>query len=119
MRKDSSIKRNYQFRYIFNNTKPVRKYYTNVYILKSRYRKNRLGITLNKDIKGAVQRNRAKRLVRESMNLLKKDIKNGYDIIININRFSKNLKATDIYIELKDVFNKLDLINEKDFNKNN
>lgn len=118
MRKDSSIKKNYQFRYIFNNSKPVHKYYTNVYVIKNKYKKNRLGITLNKNIKGAVNRNKAKRLVRESFNILKKDFKKGYDIVINLNRFSKSFKTNDIYFELKEVFNKLDLINEKDFNKN-
>mgnify|MGYP001668116034 CR=1 FL=1 len=116
MRKDLSIKRNYQFRYIFKNAKPIRKYYTTTYIVKNRYNKNRLGITLSKDIKGAVNRNRAKRLIRESMNLLNKQIKHGYDIVINLNIFSKRLKSTEIYNELKNVFISMDLIDEKNIN---
>lgn len=116
MKKDLSIKRNYQFRYIFKNAKPIRKYYTTTYVVKNRYKKNRLGITLNKEIKGAVNRNRAKRIVRESVNLLNKEIKHGYDIVINLNIFSKRLKSTEIYNELKNVFRSMDLINEENIN---
>lgn len=118
MRKDSSIKRNYQFRYIFKNAKPVRSYYTSVYIVKNRYKKIRLGITLNKQVKSAVDRNRAKRLIRESMNLLKKELKPGLDIVINLNHYNKDLKSNTIYLELKNVFKKMDLLDEKYNDKN-
>lgn len=110
MRKDSSIKRNYQFRYIFKNAKPVRKFYTSVYVVKSRYKKIRLGIILNKNINSSVKRNRAKRLVRESMNLLKKELKPGLDIVVSLNYFKDDLKSHTIYSELKDIFKTMDLL---------
>lgn len=43
---------------------------------------NRVGFSGNRRIKGAVKRNRSRRLLRESYRLLEKDLPVGYDFII-------------------------------------
>jgi ribonuclease P protein component len=43
---------------------------------------NRVGFSGNRRIKGAVKRNRSRRLLRESYRLLQKDLPFGYDFII-------------------------------------
>jgi len=43
---------------------------------------NRVGFSGNRRIKGAVRRNRSRRLLRESYRLLQKDLPVGYDFII-------------------------------------
>lgn len=41
----------------------------------------RIGITTSKKIGGAVQRNRARRIIKEAFRLLSPEVKPGYDII--------------------------------------
>jgi len=43
---------------------------------------NRLGVTGSRKIRGAVSRNRAKRLLRENYRLLESELLGGYDLIL-------------------------------------
>ncbi len=51
------------------------------YVIKNRYNHLRIGITASKKIGNAVRRNRARRLIRESVRLLNLDKNKGYDLI--------------------------------------
>ena len=51
------------------------------YVLKNRYGHVRIGITSSKKIGGAVQRNRARRVIRAAVRSLNIDMNQGYDII--------------------------------------
>ena len=53
-----------------------------VYVLRNRQKEVRIGITTSKKIGNAVQRNRARRLIRESCRKIISDIKPGYDIVM-------------------------------------
>ncbi len=52
-----------------------------VYAIKNRYNHLRIGITASKKIGNAVKRNRARRLIKESVRLLNLDENLGYDLI--------------------------------------
>jgi len=43
---------------------------------------NRLGVTSSRKIKGAVKRNRVKRLLRENYRLIEPELRGGYDLIL-------------------------------------
>ncbi len=52
-----------------------------IYVIKNRYNHLRIGITASKKIGNAVKRNRARRLIKESVRLLDIDKSLGYDLI--------------------------------------
>ena len=52
-----------------------------VYVLKNRYGQTRIGITASKKIGGAVQRNRARRVIRAALQSLDLDMSQNYDLI--------------------------------------
>jgi ribonuclease P protein component len=77
---------------------------------------NRIGISASKKVGGAVQRNRAKRVVRAGLAQLSErySIRGGNLIVIAVRASAVNAKSTDIEKDLFYAFKKLDLIN---FNK--
>lgn len=84
-----SLKKNYQFRFVYNRGKSIANKYLVMYIIKNDLQINRLGISVSKKVGNSVIRSRITRLIRESYRLLEKDIKCGYDIVI-IARASSN-----------------------------
>jgi ribonuclease P protein component len=77
---------------------------------------NRVGITASKKIGGAVERNRAKRIIREAYRRLEKenDLKKGLLVVISARSAALYAKTDDIYRELLDAAQRLDLISEKE-----
>ena len=53
-----------------------------VYIRPNRLGMNRLGLTCSKTVGKAVERNRAKRVIKEAYRLNEQRLKRGYDIVI-------------------------------------
>ncbi len=65
---------------------------------------NRIGFSGNRRIKGAVKRNRSRRLLRESYRLLEKNLPVGYDFIIMM-RYADPLPAfAEVDEEMKRLF---------------
>ena len=52
-----------------------------VYVIKNRAGLCRIGITTSKKIRNAVQRNRARRVIREAFRTLPGSVKPGYDLV--------------------------------------
>ncbi len=52
-----------------------------LYVIKNRYNHLRIGVTASKKIGNAVRRNRARRLIKESVRLLNLNENLGYDLI--------------------------------------
>lgn len=72
---------------------------------------NRVGITVSKKIGHAVERNRAKRIIREAYRTLEKEfqVKKGYLVVIVARDAIKGAKTPEIYAELKKSAAKLGL----------
>ena len=75
-------------------------------------RVNRVGLTVTKKIGGAVQRNRAKRVIREAYRLTDAEIgvKKGYLVVISAREASTVCKMQDVKRDLQYCLSKLDLI---------
>ena len=65
---------------------------------------NRLGISVTKKIGGAVERNRAKRIIRAAYGTVKNDLRRGYLIVISAREQINGRKSTDLEKELRSAF---------------
>jgi len=77
-----SLKKNYQFKFVYNRGKSIANKYLVMYVLKNGRDFNRLGISVSKKVGISVIRSRVTRLIRESYRLSEKNIKCGFDIIV-------------------------------------
>lgn len=92
MKNTVPINQNRMFRRIYRQGKSHVTPYFVVYVKKNRIKTNRLGITATKKIGNAVERNRARRIIKEAYRLLEPELPVGLDIVIVARRktvFSK------------------------------
>ena len=73
---------NYLFRKLYHRGKSYVCPYFVLYAMKNKSGCNRLGITTGKKIGGAVARNRARRLLRETYRLAEPRLAAGYDLVL-------------------------------------
>jgi len=90
-----SLKKNYQFRFVYNKGKSIANKYLVMYVLKNGSEFNRLGISVSKKVGISVVRSRVTRVIKESYRLSEKNVKCGFDIVI-IARNSCNQASFDI-----------------------
>lgn len=72
-------------------------------------RVNRLGLSVTKKLGGAVQRNRAKRIIRAGYSCVQKDLKTGFLIVISARPEIIGHNSSEVARELRYAFSKLDL----------
>lgn len=77
-----------------------------------------LGITVNRKLGKAHSRNRVKRLIREVIRKERPLLKDGLTVIVAARSavFQKDVKADDVYQQMKYSFRALDLYKEKPYN---
>lgn len=92
MKKTVPINENRHFLRLYRQGKSQVTQYFVLYTKKNRLNRNRLGITATKKIGNAVERNRAKRVIKEAYRLLETQLPVGFDFVIVARRkavFSK------------------------------
>jgi len=79
-----SLKKNFQFRFVYNKGKSLANRFLVMYVVKNRKYTdtNRLGISVSKKVGKSVVRSRVTRLIRESYRLSEERILPGYDIVV-------------------------------------
>ena len=77
-----SLKKNYDFQYVYRNGKSYANKYLVMYVLKNNTQRNRLGISASKKVGNSVVRHRFARLVRESYRLHENIFNSGLDIVV-------------------------------------
>ena len=73
---------------------------------------NRIGLTVGKKLGGAVERNRAKRVLREAMRAVEREpgVKTGYLIVLAARDRSTEAKAGEVERDLRRAMEKLDML---------
>lgn len=77
-----SIKKNEEFRLVYQNAKSYANKYLVMYICENHFEYNRLGISVSKKVGNSVVRHRLARLIRESFRLNDNKFHSGWDIVI-------------------------------------
>lgn len=96
MKKVVSLNKNQDFRRIYSKGKYLSSNLLVSYILKNKSNSVRLGITTSKKIGNAVQRNRARRILRASFAKLKENLLQGFDIVFVARKKTPFVKSYDV-----------------------
>ena len=125
MKKTKMLKKNYEFSKVFSKGKYYSGKTIEAFILNNRESSNYLGLAISRKSGHAVQRNRAKRLIRENYKILENKIYSGYSIIF-LWKKKAEIKEAEYHQINKDmiyILKKAKVIelseNEENFNKNN
>lgn len=103
MKFTQSLKKNYQFRFVYNKGKSIANKYLVMYVVKNNSNENFLGISVSKKVGNSVIRSRVTRLIRESYRLNEHKLKNGYSIVV----IARNLTNGASYFEIEKSLNHL------------
>ena len=82
MQFSESLKKNYEFRYVYENGKSYANKYLVMYVVENNTDRNRLGISVSKTVGNSVVRHRITRLIRESYRLHENIFNSGLDIVV-------------------------------------
>jgi len=106
MKKIKTLKKNYEFRKVFQKGKIFSSKNIKVFISKNNIGENRIGIAVSVKADKAVKRNRIKRLIRENYRLISSELKKGYNIVF---LWNKNSEIDEMSFEIikKDIINVL------------
>jgi ribonuclease P protein component len=77
-----SIKKNREFRIVYNNGKSLANKYLIMYVLENHLEDNRFGVSVSKKVGNSVVRHRITRVIREIIRLNEINSKVKYDIVI-------------------------------------
>ena len=121
--KFTAIRENHLFGKAYRGGKKAGGKTCSVYVLKDRQARrymlarpdkryiNRIGISASKKIGGAVQRNRAKRVIRESLRQIMAEsrLRTGYLVVIAAREGATECRMQDVKRDLQRAFVKLDM----------
>lgn len=91
-----SLNKNREFQRVYKKGKSFVSPLLITYVLKNNKGQVRVGITTSKKIGKAVQRNRARRIIRESYRKLSRSIQPGYDIVFVSRSNTYKAKMNDV-----------------------
>ena len=82
MIRSESLKKNQDFKVVYQNGTSYANRLLVMYVLKNQHMKNRLGISVSKKVGNSIVRHRLTRLIRESYRLQEERFRCGLDIIV-------------------------------------
>lgn len=105
-----SLKKNYQFRFVYNRGKSIANRLLVMYVVRNGTKGNRFGISVSKKVGNSVVRSRITRLLRESYRLSESKFLSGYDIVVIARASAKGASYKEIESALLHLLNKQKLI---------
>ena len=107
-----------EFQHVYRNGKRYEGVFITAFVIENQEANHRLGVTASKKALGkAVQRNRAKRLLRETFRLneqLLQELGNRYDWVLNAKASVLTQKVNAPYQELKGIIEKVERLETRD-----
>lgn len=91
------LRKNYEFKYVYNNGKVFSNNLLVMYLTENKSDYNKVGFSVSKKVGNSVERNKVRRRIKECYRLNSIDIKKGYNIV-----FVSRVRAKDAsYKELE------------------
>lgn len=109
MLKKDILRRKDDFTSIYKKGRSIGERYTVLFYKKNGLSYNRIAFLASKKVGNSVQRNRARRLMRENYRVLKDDIKQGYDLIFIARNAINGKKSYDVKKSMAGSINKAKL----------
>lgn len=91
-----SLCKNNDFRRAYSKGKSYVTPVVVIYVRKNRMRLGRVGITTSKKIGNAVERNRARRVIREAYRQLAPQVRSGFDLVFVARGKTPFVKSTEV-----------------------
>lgn len=110
MKQTQSLKKKFQFRYVYNKGKSLANRHLVMYVVKTGKQMNHIGISVSKKVGKSVVRSRVTRLIRESYRLTEEQIAKGYDIVVIARVFANGASFQEIDHSLKHLLKKHNLL---------
>ena len=105
-----SLKKNSQFRFVYNRGKSIANRLLVMYVVRNGTDGNRFGISVSKKVGNSVVRSRITRLLRESYRLSESKFLAGYDIVVIARASAKEATYREVESALMHLLNKQKLI---------
>ncbi len=105
-----SLKKNYQFRFVYNRGKSIANRLLVMYVVRNGTNGNRFGISVSRKVGNSVVRSRITRLLRESYRLSESKFLAGYDIVVIARASAKEATYKEVESALMHLLNKQKLI---------
>lgn len=108
-----TLKENREFRRAYSRGKSYVSPDLVTYIIKNNNNNLRIGITTGKKLGKAVERNRAKRIIRAAYRDISSRLRTGYDIVFVARTKTLFRKSTDILLSMKKHFKDAGILREE------
>ena len=114
MKRETTLKMNYEFRRVYNKGKSGVSPFLVVYARPNRSGRNRLGVTVGAKLGKAVVRNRARRRLREVYRLSLPELKKGYDVVLVARARTAQAPWQELVRAYRRICEKLELLEKKE-----
>lgn len=105
-----TLKENRDFRRLYSKGKSFVAPMLVTYVAKNRTGEVRVGITTGKKIGIAVQRSRARRVIREAYRTLSDQVKPGYDLVFVARSLTCRVKMQEVAVAMRSHLKKANLL---------
>lgn len=105
-----SLKKNFQFRYVYNRGRSIANRHLVMYVVKNGAQGNKLGISVSKKVGKSVVRSHVTRLIRESYRNIEEEIRPGYDIVVIARVICKDATYLEVSASLRHLLKKHQLL---------
>lgn len=101
-----SLRKNFQFRYVYQKGKSFANRNLVLYVIKNGTKENRLGISVSKKVGKSVVRSHVTRLIRESYRALEPNLRSGFDLVVIARNSCADASYHEILSSLQHVLKK-------------
>ena len=110
MKYTESLKKNFQFRYVYHRGRSIANRHLVMYLVKNGTQGNRLGVSVSKKVGKSVMRSHVTRLIKESYRSMEEEIARGYDIVVIARVSCADASYHDVNRSLRHLFKKHQLL---------